>query len=201
MGTIYCPPNTPVNSFLTSYSDMCSNLHKYKHVVIGLDHNLDLLKSTHHSQTQQFLEVTLEANLIPTITKPIWVTNISVTLIDNILTKSDLYKTHRSNIIINNISDHYPSILAIDNPDLSITEPQQVTVRKIKENEIVEIKNKLSLIDRNAKLNACNVNEAFNKFHNKLITILNCVAPIKIRTRHNVPWFTLGIKRSNNKDK
>ena len=77
MGAIYCPPNTPVSSFLNSYSEMCSNLHKHKHVVIGLDHNLDLLKSTHHSQMQQFLEVTLEANLIPTITKPTRVTNTS----------------------------------------------------------------------------------------------------------------------------
>ena len=41
-------------------------------------------------------------------------------------------------------------------------------------------------------------------FHNKLTTILNQVAPertIKIRNRRNVPWFTLGIKKSNDKDK
>ena len=68
IGAIYHPPNTPVGSFLNNYSDMCSKLHKHKHVIIGLNHNLDLLKSTHHSQTQQFLEITLEANLIPTIT-------------------------------------------------------------------------------------------------------------------------------------
>ena len=41
-------------------------------------------------------------------------------------------------------------------------------------------------------------------FHNKLITILNNIAPertIKVRTRRNIPWFTLGIKKSNDKDK
>ena len=138
MGAIYRPPNMPVHSFLKSYSDMCSKLQKYKNVVIGLDHNLNLLKSTRHSQTQQFLEVTVEANLIPTITKPTRVTNTSATLIDNLLIKSDIHETHRSNIIINNISDHYPSILAINNPDLSVTESQQVTVHKIKENKIAE---------------------------------------------------------------
>ena len=108
MGTIYCPPNTPVNNFIESYANMCTKLYKYSHVVIGLDHNLDLLKSTRHSQTQQFLEVTLEANLILTIAKPTRVTHTSVTLIDNILIKSTLYDSHRSSIIINNISDHYP---------------------------------------------------------------------------------------------
>ena len=204
MGAIYRPPSTSVGHFLNSYSDMCSNLHKHKHVIIGLDHNLNLLKSTRHSQMQQFLETTLEANLIPTITKPTRVTNTSATLIDNILIKSDLHETHRSNVIINNISDHYPSILAIDNPDLSTVESQQVTVRKINENEIVKIKNKLCETNWNAELNALDANEAFNKLHNKLTTILNSVAPektINIRTRRNMPWFTLGIKKSNEKDK
>ena len=115
-----------------------------------------------------------------------------------------MHETHQSNVIINNISDHYPSILAIDNPDLSIVESQQVTVRKINENEIVKIKNKLCQTNWNVELNALDANEAFNKLHNKLITILNSVAPektINIRTRHNVPWFTLGIKKSNDKDK
>ena len=204
IGAIYRPPNTPVGSFLNHYSDMCSKLHKHKHVIIGLNHNLDLLKSTRHSQMQQFLEITLEANLILTITKPTRVTNTSATLIDNILIKSDLHETHRSNVIIDNISDHYPSILAIDNPHLSIVESQQVTVHKINENEIVKIKNKLYQTNWNAELNALDANKAFNKLHNKPIKILDSVAPEKItniRTRRNVPWFTLGIKKSNIKDK
>ena len=66
------------------------------------------------------------------------------------------------------------------------------------------MKNKLSQTNWNAQLNALNANEAFNKLHNKLTTILDSVAPekiINIRTRRNVPWFTLGIKKSNDKDK
>ena len=115
-----------------------------------------------------------------------------------------MHETHRSNVIIDNISDHYPSILAIDNPDLSNVESQQVTVHRINENEINKIKNKLNQTNWNAELNALNATEAFDKFHSKLTTILDSVAPekiIKIRTRHNVPWFTLGIKKSNDKDK
>ena len=109
-----------------------------------------------------------------------------------------MHETHRSNVIIDNISDHYPSILAIDNPDLSIVESQQVTVRKINENEIDKIKNKLCQTNWNAELNALDANEAFNKLHNKLTTILDSVGHekiINIRTRHNMPWFTLGIKK------
>ena len=115
-----------------------------------------------------------------------------------------MHETHRSNVIIDNISDHYPSIMAIDNPDLSTVDSAQVTVRKINENKINKIKNKLNLTDWNVELNALNANEAFNKVHNKLTTIIDSVAPeklIKIRTRRNVPWFTLGIKKSSDKDK
>ena len=126
------------------------------------------------------------------------------TLIDNILIKSDLHETHRSNVLISNISDHYPSILAIDNPDLSKVESHLITTRTIKDTELTKIKNKLNETDWGAELNPLNANEALNKFHNKLIATINNIAPektIKIRTRRNIPWFTLGIKKSNDKDK
>ena len=51
IGSIYQPPNTSVHNFLESYTELCKKLEVYKHVVIGLDHNLDLLKSSVHSQT------------------------------------------------------------------------------------------------------------------------------------------------------
>ena len=140
VGSIYRPPNTSVSDFTDSYQILCEKLHKYKHVLIGLDHNLDLLKTSTHSLMQQFLEVTLESNLIPAITKPTRVTHSSATLIDNVLIKSDLHETHRSNVIITNISDHYPSLVTLDNPNLSKVETQQIKCRKIKENEINEIK-------------------------------------------------------------
>ena len=78
LGSIYRPPNTSVPNFINSYTEMCQKLSSFKHVVIGLDHNLDLLKSSMHSQTQQFLEATLQYNLIPTITKPTRVTTVNI---------------------------------------------------------------------------------------------------------------------------
>ena len=55
-----------------------------KTFLIGMDQNLDLLKHHIHSQTQTFLENTLNANLIPTVTRPTRMTKGSATLIDNI---------------------------------------------------------------------------------------------------------------------
>ena len=144
VGSVYRPPNTPIHNFVKSYSNYCHQLQSYHHVIIGLDHNLDLLKSSMHTQTQQFLEATLENSLIPTITKPTRVTHSSATLIDNIFLKSELHETHQSKILIDNISDHYPSLLLMENPNLTKKAPCKVKKRKIGQKEITSIKSKLS---------------------------------------------------------
>ena len=171
--------------------------------MIGLDHNLDLLKNSTHSLMQQFLEATLDAHLIPVITKPTRVTHSSATLIDNILIKSDHCETHRGNIIITNISDHYPSMVTLDSLNLTAVETQEIKCRKIKEKEIKKIKEILNKEEWN-KLQMHDVNHSFNLFHDILLTTIDTVAPekkIKIRTRRNVPWYSLAIKKSNDKDK
>ena len=69
---------------------------------------------------QQFLETTLEYNLIPTITKPTRVTHNSATLIDNMLLKTENHELHQSKVdSIDNISDHYPSLIVLE--DLNLT--------------------------------------------------------------------------------
>ena len=118
-------------NFISSDTEMCQKLATFKHVVIGLDHNLDLLKSSAHSQMQQFLETTLEYNLIPTITKPTRVTDNSATLIDNILLKTENHELHQSKVIIDNISDHYPSLVVLEDFNLTKCAPCKIKRRKI----------------------------------------------------------------------
>ena len=205
IGSIYHPPNTSVQNFLTNYAELCEKLDAYKHVIIGLDHNLDLLKSSSHSQTQQFLETTIENNLIPTITKPTRVKHTSATLIDNIFLRSNIHEMHQSRIIINNISDHYPSLLTIENVDLTKTIPQKIKKRKIGNKEIKEIKSKILSYDWESELSNLNGNEFFNYFHDKLMTVIDRVAPEKEITRSTkkltVPWYSIGLKKSSERDK
>ena len=203
VGSIYRPPNTNVGDFIDSYQVLGEKLHRFKNVLIGLDHNLDLLKNSTHSLMQQFLEATLDAHLIPVITKPTRVTHSSATLINNILIKSDHCETHRGNIIITNISDHYPSMVTLDSLNLTAVETQEIKCRKIKEKEIKKIKEILNKEEWN-KLQMHDVNHSFNLFHDILLATIDTVAPekkIKIRTRRNVPWYSSAIKKSNDKDK
>ena len=50
-----------------------------------MDHNLDLVKYNIHPLTNDFLELNLEKQLLPTITKPTRVTRSTATLIDNVI--------------------------------------------------------------------------------------------------------------------
>ena len=128
----------------------------------------------------------IEHNLIPTITKPTRVTPSSATLIDNIFLTSEAHETHQSKIIIDNISDHYPSLLTIENLNLTNIVPQKIKSRKIGKKEINDIKIKLSTIDWNSELSNHPTNESFNIFHDKLMTIIDVVAPEKTVIYHTM---------------
>ena len=54
-----------------------------KDIILGMDHNLDLLKSNVHTETQTFLDVNFDNHLFPCITRPTRITKTSATLIDN----------------------------------------------------------------------------------------------------------------------
>ena len=83
MNAIYRPPNTNLSCFNRKFDTHLKllNLQKNKDIVIGLDHNLDFLKSDQHPGTLEFIENTLANGLIPIITRPTRVTKSSATLI------------------------------------------------------------------------------------------------------------------------
>ena len=86
VSSIYRPPNTPEAEFIDEYSKFVCILKRIenKGIIIGLDHNLDLLKAFKHGPTEQFLNTNLSLNLIPMITRPTRITKSTATLIDNI---------------------------------------------------------------------------------------------------------------------
>ena len=88
----YRPPNTNVRKFLREYKELLQTLRKQKdhEIIIGLDHNMDLLQCHQHSQTNDFLELNLKKNLLPSISKPTRITNTTATLIDNIMLSTGL---------------------------------------------------------------------------------------------------------------
>ena len=62
-----------------------------KETILGMDHNLDLLKSNVHKQTQALLDDLNDKDILPTITCPIRITQNTATLIDNIFVSEKLH--------------------------------------------------------------------------------------------------------------
>ena len=115
--SLYWAPNTDQSKFLSDYKNFIEALTKnseYK-IILGMDHNLDLLKSHIHKKTQQFLDLNLDLDLFPVITRLTRITHTSATLIDNIFLDSRLTGQTVNKILVDDISDHLPSVLILEN--------------------------------------------------------------------------------------
>ena len=114
VGSCYLPPNSDSKEFVRLHKQLLQKTTQSRRsVLIALDHNLDLLKSHIHHNTQQFFECNLQMELYPSIIRPTRITKMSATLIDNIFVSCDLYDLCKSWILIGSISDHLPCLLTI----------------------------------------------------------------------------------------
>ena len=168
-----------------------------------MDHNLDLLKSNNHPETQTFIDINFDNCLFLCITRPTRITKSSATLIDNTFISKSLHKSFDSCVLIHDLSDHLPSLINIHNQTYGTGDYLEFKSRSLNKEKISNIKNLLhntdwSVLDRN------NVNITFKEFHTILEKNLDLVAPIKNNRIpcHKIwqePWITTGLSRSMNK--
>ena len=204
----YRPPNTNARTFLSEYKKLLDRLKKQKdhEIVIGLDHNLDLLKSHLNQPTNDFIELNLDRELIPCITKPTRITNKSATLIDNILIGRLLQRNYTSFVVIEDISDHFACLVVLKDQNKSIKGPKYIKTQNLDDLKIANIV--ISFQEYNWKeiLGSLNADEGFNIFHSILITTIDKIAPeteirlSKSKTPRD-PWITKGLLQSIQKQK
>ena len=117
---LYRPPNSSDRDFIRNYSRLLSKFtpDQLSRLIIGLDHNLDLIKHDKHRITNEFIELNLDNQLLPTITKPTRVTRSTATLIDNIIMGRDFQTDFEACILISDISDHLPCLITVKKPSL-----------------------------------------------------------------------------------
>ena len=122
----YRPPNSNVRKFLKEYKMLIQSLKQLKNhsIVLGIDHNLDLMKVNKHAQTNEFLEKNLKNNLMPSVSKPTRITTSTATLIDNIFFSERLIGHINPSIIINDMSDHLPIHVLLKNQKKCLRESQ-----------------------------------------------------------------------------
>ena len=179
--SLYCPPNTSVKSFHDEYKQLLNKLNEVTScdVILGLDHNLDFLKSNNHKDTQNFIELNLEKNLLLCITRPTQITKSTTTLIDNTLISKNLQGRQDSKILISDISDHLPNLVSLSGPFLENRQNPTIKTRKINNHVLKEISNVLVGHAWTTELTNDDVNIDFNLFHDRLLGTLDKYAPEK----------------------
>ena len=142
-------------------------------------------------------------NLLQQVTLPTRVTDTNATLIDHVYTRSN--KTLQTDVIICDISDHYPTLTKYLN-EKAPTKEQKITKRWFKEESYNDIREALEDKEDTWQLmHDLPLDEATNLQHKTIQDILDKVAPIETKTLSNKPinrWLTTGIKISlNNAEK
>ena len=175
-----------------------------KSLILGMDHNMDLLKSAYHHATSTFLDGLVNREIYPTITRPTCIAQTSATLIDNVFVSKDLHKCFDSGILLSDILDHLPSLVLLKQNKLTSKEPLEFLSRNQTEAKISCIKNELNKVDWNGVLNSDDVSRNCETFSNIIETTMDMVAPLQNyrisgKWRYIKPWMTKGIERSSRK--
>ena len=139
----------------------------------------------------------LNHNLLQQVTLPTRVTDTNETLIDHVYTRSN--KTLQTDVIVCDISDHYPTLTKYIN-EKAPTKEQKITKRWFKEESYDDIKDALEDKEDTWQLmHDLTLDEATNLLHKTIQDILDEIAPIETKTMSNKPinrWLTSGIKIS-----
>ena len=206
IGSIYRLPNTNQKEFVSCITNYIEKIGSTYDLIMGMDHNMDLLKSDQNNNTLTFLDTILDKELFPLITRPTRITKSTATLIDNLMVSQDLYHNSLSGVIINDMSDHMPCITIL--PNIISRKGETITVisRNMKGENLARLKKSLSSIDWSNVLRSSDVNSQFKMFHDTLLnTVDNCCPSksIEISSKKffKEPWITKGILNSLNKQK
>ena len=203
----YRPPNSNVKQSLKEYENIlkCLKQNKHHELIIGLDHNFDLLKSVQNSNTSQFLNLNIDNDLTPCITKPTRVTNKTATLIDNVMTSNKLSYNYTPYVLLDDISDHYPCLVLLHDVNKCKKDKVIINKRTINESTIQQLNDILNQTDW-TYLEKLDANAGFTKFHEAVTCAFDTACPKKeylIRQDKIVrdPWITKGLSNSLKKQK
>ena len=106
IGIVYRPPNVDIRVFNNEMTEILKQVKNENCYLMG-DFNVDLLKSTTHTPTSEFIEGFTETGFFPTIALPTRLTESSATLIDNIWTNNGEANIS-SGLVTVRVSDHLP---------------------------------------------------------------------------------------------
>jgi hypothetical protein len=174
--------------------------------IIGTDQNFNFLDIERRNNAQDLLNVFINNDFIPTITKATRICHSTSTLIDNIYIKLRADDEITSGILTTYISDHLPIFVLMGRPTPMKRMPQKITYRPMDDSRISNMVNYLENYNW-ASLDETSVSEANDIFIKIVNDALDQFAPEKTITipYKNIlrePWMTPAmLKSSKTRDK
>ena len=205
LGSLYCSLNTNTKPF-TDHLEETINMTRTKNpnteIILGMDNNLDLLKSDTCKTTENFLDLMINRERWPTITRPTRITQRSATLIDNIFISSKLHRSFDSMVILDDILDHLPTLVLLKQTKLCNKKPIEFQSRSLTDKKFAAIRKGLNQVDWNGNLNSDNCDKNFNTFWDILENKLDETAPVKTirisgKRCFQEPWLTTGLETAS----
>ena len=166
-----------------------------KRVILTGDTNINLLKTSRHKPTSNYLDVLLSHGMIPKVTIPTRVTHSSATLIDHMFVNEGVcVKTSLAGTLQTCMSDHYMNFIFLKNEG-NPTHPKTVTYRPYTEKNITILKDALFNQNFDELYSSTDPNKAYDILTNTFNTYLDKVIPEKTvrfnKYKHKKePWVT-----------
>ena len=208
VGSMYKPPNAESKQLIDGFETLVTKLRSNQkkdtpELIIGIDHNLDLLKGQIHLLTRHFIDRIDKLNLLPTITRPSRITSHSATLIDNIYISQGLHQDFESLLLLMDISNHLPLITMMRQTRLADKSPLKYESRCLTEDKLNQVRNSLFQKDWVGLLNGT-TNANLDRFSQIISDELEKVAPkciinISAKRKYIEPWMTKGLEKASNK--
>ena len=191
VGVVYRPPGGEMGQFNSRMVEIANKL-RGKEVYIMGDFNVDLLKSSSHSPSADYLEGLYATGFYPLISLPTRITDVSATLIDNIWT-NNLQSKIRSGLVTVRISDHLPIFALVGGSGQRIKHQAKVGLRRsINERRILQFSEKLqawSFDEVRAQGIDANVARFRNEFRDMYNTTFPFVKDRRSKKDQDKPWL------------
>lgn len=202
---LYRHPNQNINSFATALENKLSTLSLGKiPCIIAGDVNIDLIKFSSHTETQEYLNNLLIHNFLPSLLLPTRITATTSTLIDHIYFYSGRSNKKEWCVSTGNlfyeISDHLPNFILLSKQSTKINYRDRPYIR------LHTAKNKMKFSQNLKEINwaeefrdSQDVNFCYDHFILKIKSAYEQSFPlVKLSRRalHDKEWFTGALKNS-----
>ena len=194
-----------MQAFMDNFTQTTHDIirHKCDTLICG-DFNIDLLKHSTNLRSNDFLKIILSSGFLPTLSCPTRFSDMSASLIDNILYYPDglIESNVRSGIFLEKLSDHQAYFLCLDSRSKIKNRSRFINVAKRTGDYADRVREDLTCINLMEKLRAENdPDDNYQIFSDSIQAIIEKHIETK-RVRFNKyrhkksPWITQGILKS-----